>query len=149
MKKILIIVLIGMLTMVPLIGAYGMDDENSTANEEISNGVLEEALPEILELSLEEAMEYSLNHSRDIKIQDVSIMKAELTYEQSKSYLKNGKESTDKKYEYALMLPPANADMNINIKLLESGAKEKFTDLNYNMAFWNKENIIYLLTLIV
>ncbi|MFA5623188.1 MAG: hypothetical protein WC981_03090, partial [Candidatus Dojkabacteria bacterium] len=65
-------------------------------DSEIEGNVIDELDPNVeMELSLEQAIEYALEHSRDMKIQDLDMKRAELKYDQDRKVVKDYNKGKD------------------------------------------------------
>lgn len=96
---------------------------------------------EIISLSLEDAIKYALEHSKDIEIQRLELLKAEIAYEEGIKNVKNAEKNIDFIFESEIATP----DVAVNKELIKNGASRRSVLLAYNVAKWNiqlKENQI-------
>jgi len=97
---------------------------------------------EELELSLEKAIDYALKHSRDMKIQDLEMKKAQLQYDQGRHEAREFEEQIE---EYENLPDEIKSQMRgevipiIERELLELGVLDRQAKLTRQIAIWNKE----------
>lgn len=95
-----------------------------------------------LELSLNEAIEYALKHSRDVKIQDLEMKRAQLQYDQGRSGARELEEQID---EYDNLPNDIRNEMRgevipiIESELLNLGVLDRQAKLTRQISIWNKE----------
>lgn len=95
-----------------------------------------------VELSFKQAIEYALEHSRDVKIQDLDMKRAELKYDQDRSATRNFKESIE---EYEDLPDEIKSQLRgetipiIERELLDLGVLERQAKLSKQISIWNKE----------
>lgn len=95
-----------------------------------------------LELSLEKAIDYALKHSRDMKIQDLEMKKAQLQYDQGRYEARKFEEQIE---EYENLPDGIKSQMRgevipiIERELLELGVLDRQAKLTRQIAIWNKE----------
>lgn len=132
MKKILSLVIVVIMLFSLSIAAYGEDsnvEENEVQDSEI-------------ELTLEDAIKYALEYSRDIKIQELDIKRAELQYEQSKSDIRDFEEQIEEYENLPSELKFLMRGETIPIiekNLLELGVLERQAKLSKQISIWNRE----------
>lgn len=131
-KRLLIFGLTGTLLISSLMSITVVAEDVEEATSETI------ATQEILTLSLEEAIGYALENSRDIEIQEIELLKAEVAYEEDIRDVKKGEKNID----VIPLRDPLGAvieDASINRSLIESGASRRSVVLAYNVAKWNKD----------
>lgn len=115
--------------------------------------VLSETDPSIeIELSLEQAIEYALEHSRDVKIQNLDMKRAELKYDQDRSTIRGLDDIEDiSSMDYDLIPDdedkPSYKDFReaqqsiptYQLHLLDLGVLDRQLKLSKQISIWNKE----------
>lgn len=95
-----------------------------------------------IELSLEQAIDYALKHSRDVKIQDLEMKRAQLQYEQGRSGARDLEEQID---EYENLEDSIKSGLRgevipiIESELLALGVLDRQAKLTRQISIWNKE----------
>lgn len=137
MKRLLTFVLIAVMLFSMSIITYAED--NIMIKEQDTN--------KEIEFSLEQAVEYALKHSRDVKIQDLEIKKAELKYDQDRNSIRSLKSSigeydelSDAEKEQLRLIMGADYGVPlIEQELLELGVLDRQAKLSRQISTWNKE----------
>jgi hypothetical protein len=117
-------------------------EEAETVSEELLSE--EEATEdEVLELSLQEAIDYALENSKDMEIERLELLKAEVIY---KDNIRAVEDLEDNPSSIRLREPgiisdigPAIPDATVNRALVKNGAMRLSIELGYNVAKWNVE----------
>ncbi|WIV12243.1 TolC family protein [Proteiniborus sp. MB09-C3] len=121
MKRLLSLALVAVMLFSMSIITYAEDDavKEFDPNKEI-------------ELNLKQATEYALKNSKDMKIQDLEMKRAELKYDQDRKILRdyNGASGEEQDFINSEILPKEYFDL---------GILDRQTKLSKQISIWNKE----------
>ena len=93
----------------------------------------------VMELSLDQAIEYALENSKDIKIQEIELQKADVAYDEGIRDVKKAENNIDEMFSRDPVTGMAVPDAAINRTLVENGASRRGVKLAYDVAEWNKD----------
>uniref|UniRef100_UPI003323DC41 TolC family protein n=1 Tax=Proteiniborus sp. TaxID=2079015 RepID=UPI003323DC41 len=140
MKRLLSLVLV-------IVMIFSMSIVTYAENKDVENEVVNELDPDTeIELSLEQAIDYALEHSRDMRIQDLDMKRAELKYDQDRKTLRdyrNNKELIDAAAN-ASREEKAFIDFDIltivdQKEYFDLGILDRQAKLSKQISTWNKE----------
>ncbi|RKD33505.1 TolC family protein [Thermohalobacter berrensis] len=136
MKRIFSFLLICTMVLSLVASGYAIDNssEQTTETEKETTVNQEEKSLQVRQFTLEEAINHALEHNRDLRISDISIKKAEVSYDDAIRVVKDYNKNKDELDKY-----PIPAEMLVDRKLLELGVIERSLELSVNLAKWNKQ----------
>lgn len=109
------------------------------AAEDLDVKVETEATQTVMALSLDQAIEYALKNSKDIKIQEIELQKADVAYDEGIRDVKKAEKNIDEIFSRDPITGMSVPDAAINRTLIENGASRRGVVLAYNIAKWNKD----------
>lgn len=116
-----------------------VSEESSSELEDVNNNEEAETVEEeVLALSLSDAIEYAFENNKDMRIQEIELQKAEVSYDEGIKEVKKNEKNIDDIPKRNPVTGEITLDQ-VSRALIEKKVPRRSTELNYQIAKWNKE----------